>query len=70
VFIGFQLGGPKVRDHSEDLEVGERIILRWTLRIDGANWIQLTQDRVHWQAFVNTVVNLGFHKKAGYFLTS
>jgi hypothetical protein len=26
--------------------------------IDGANWIQLTQDRVQWQAFVNTVMNL------------
>jgi hypothetical protein len=28
------------------------------IRIDGANWIQLAQDRVQWQAFVNTVVNL------------
>jgi hypothetical protein len=26
--------------------------------IDGANWIQLAQDRVHWRAFVNTVMNL------------
>jgi hypothetical protein len=26
--------------------------------IDGANWIRLDQDRVQWQAFVNTVVNL------------
>jgi hypothetical protein len=26
--------------------------------IDGANWIQLTQDRVKWWAFVNTVMNL------------
>jgi hypothetical protein len=26
--------------------------------IDGANWIRLSQDRVHWRAFVNTVVNL------------
>jgi hypothetical protein len=26
--------------------------------IDGANWIQLAQDRVHWRAFVNTVLNL------------
>jgi hypothetical protein len=26
--------------------------------IDGANWIQLTQDRVQWRAFVNTIMNL------------
>jgi hypothetical protein len=25
--------------------------------IDGANWIQLAQDRVKWRAFVNTVTN-------------
>jgi hypothetical protein len=26
--------------------------------ISGANWIQLAQDRVQWQAFVNMVMNL------------
>jgi hypothetical protein len=26
--------------------------------IDGVNWIQLAQDRVQGQAFVNTVMNL------------
>jgi hypothetical protein len=26
--------------------------------IDGANWIRLDQDRVHWRTFVNTVMNL------------
>jgi hypothetical protein len=26
--------------------------------INGANWIQLAQDSVQWQAFVNTVMNL------------
>jgi hypothetical protein len=26
--------------------------------INGANWIQLDQDRVQWRAFVNTVMNL------------
>jgi hypothetical protein len=26
--------------------------------IDGANWIQLSQDRVQWRACVNTVINL------------
>jgi hypothetical protein len=26
--------------------------------IDGANWIQLAQDRVQWRAFMNTVMYL------------
>jgi hypothetical protein len=26
--------------------------------IDGANWIQLAQDRVQWRACMNTVMNL------------
>jgi hypothetical protein len=26
--------------------------------IDGANWIQLAQDRVHWLALVSMVMNL------------
>jgi hypothetical protein len=30
-FTGLWLGGPKVRDHWEDLGVGGRITLRWTL---------------------------------------
>jgi hypothetical protein len=28
------------------------------ISIDGANWIQLAQDRVQWRVFVNTVMNL------------
>jgi hypothetical protein len=31
VLTGFWLGGPKVRDNWEDLGVGGRITLRWTL---------------------------------------
>jgi hypothetical protein len=31
VFTGFWLGDLKVRDHWEDLGVGGRITLRWTL---------------------------------------
>jgi hypothetical protein len=31
VITGFWLGGPKARDHWEDLGVGGRITLRWTL---------------------------------------
>jgi hypothetical protein len=36
--------------------------------INGANWIQLAQDRVQWRAFVSMVKTLQFPlKKAGYF---
>jgi hypothetical protein len=44
-----------------------RLRLRWEGNIkmglrevgmDGANWIQLAQDRVLWRACVNTVINL------------
>jgi hypothetical protein len=28
------------------------------IEINGANWIQLAQDRVQWRAYVNTVMNL------------
>jgi hypothetical protein len=30
----------------------------WVMGIDGANWIQLSQDRVQRRAFVNMMVNL------------
>jgi hypothetical protein len=28
------------------------------IKIDGAKWIQLAQDRVQWRAFVNMAMNL------------
>jgi len=31
--------------------------------IDGANWIQLAQDRIQLRAFVNTVMNLRVPRK-------
>jgi hypothetical protein len=61
VFTGFWLGGPKGRDHWEDLGVGGTVTLRLYLReigIDVVNWIQLAQDGVQWRACVNTVMNL------------
>jgi hypothetical protein len=64
VFTGFWLGGPKVRDHWEDLGIGEdniKLDLRET-GIDGANWIQPAQDRVQWRAFMNTGMNLRVSK--------
>jgi hypothetical protein len=36
VFTGFWLGGPKVRNQWEDLGVGGRITLRWTLGRQGS----------------------------------
>jgi hypothetical protein len=33
------------------------------IRIDGANWIQLAQDRIQWRAFVNTIMNRTFFDK-------
>jgi hypothetical protein len=59
VFTGFWLGGSKVRDHWEDLGVGDRITLRWTLG-RWAKWIRMAQDRVQWRASLNTVMNLWF----------
>jgi hypothetical protein len=46
------LGRPRCR--SED---NIKMDLR-EIRIDGANWIHLAEDRVQWQACVNMVVNL------------
>jgi hypothetical protein len=36
VFIGFWLGGPKVRNHWENLDIDGRITLRWTLGRQGS----------------------------------
>jgi hypothetical protein len=35
--------------------------------IDGANWIQLAQDRFQWRAFVNTVMKLRVPQESGIF---
>jgi hypothetical protein len=46
------LGRPRRRrEKNIKLDLGE-------IGIDGANWIQLAQDRVRWWAFVNTVMKL------------
>jgi hypothetical protein len=61
VFTGFLVGRPKgkrplgrPRHRWED---NIKLDLR-DMRIGGENWIQLAQDRVKWQAFVNMVMNL------------
>jgi hypothetical protein len=61
VLTGFWLGGPKARDHWEDLGIDWEDNIKMDLReigINRANWIWLAQDRVWWRAFVNTVMNL------------
>jgi hypothetical protein len=35
--------------------------------IDGANWIQLAQDRAQWRACLNTAMNLRVPQKVGFF---
>jgi hypothetical protein len=50
VFTRFWLGGPKGRDHWEDLGVGGRITLSWTLerggsmRLTGFSWLKIESD--------------------------
>jgi len=53
------------RDHLENLGKDGRIVLTWTFKkCDGwrgdIDWINLTQDRDRWRAFVNAVMNLWF----------
>jgi hypothetical protein len=69
VFTGFWLGGPKARDHWEDLGVDNIKMDLREIGIDRANWIQLAQDRVQWRAFVNTVMNLWVPQESRMFLT-
>jgi hypothetical protein len=46
------LGRPRRRwEDNIKMDLGE-------IGIDGANWIQLAQDKVQWRAFVNTVMDL------------
>jgi hypothetical protein len=69
VFTGFWLGGPKARDHCEDLGVDGRITLSWTLGRKesmvrtGFSWLRIASSGglvwTRWWTF-------GFHKK-GYF---
>jgi hypothetical protein len=39
------------------------------IRWDGVDWIELAQDRNQWWTLVNTMINFGFLKIAGSFLS-
>jgi hypothetical protein len=56
VFTGFWLGGPKGRPRHR-WEDNIKMDLR-DIRINGANWIWLAQDRFQWQASLSMVMNL------------
>jgi hypothetical protein len=46
------------------LDIGWRIILKWTLRVTewgGMDCIHLSQDRGKWQALVNRIMKLQAH---------
>jgi hypothetical protein len=65
VFTGFWLGGPKGRDHWEDLGVGGRITLSWTLGRKGSmgrigfGWLRIESNgRLLWARWWN----FGFRK--------
>ena len=58
--MGFWWGDGKERNHSEDLGMHGRIILKWILRnMMGMRGLNLCQDTVKCWAVVNTVMNRG-----------
>jgi hypothetical protein len=61
VFTGFLVGGPEGKRSLGRLRRRWEDNIKMDLKgigIDGANWIQLAQDRVQWRIFVNTVMDL------------
>jgi hypothetical protein len=60
VRTGFWWGSLREKSHLEDLNIDERIILKWIFRkwMGGMDWIELVQDGDSWQALMNAVMNL------------
>jgi hypothetical protein len=57
VLVGRPEGKRPLERHRSRWEDNIKMDLR-EIGIDGANWIQLAQDRVQWRACVSTVMNL------------
>jgi transposase len=57
VLVGRPEGKRPLGRHRRRWEDNIKMYLR-EKGIDGANWIQLVQDRVRWRACVNTVMDL------------
>jgi hypothetical protein len=57
VLVGRPKGKRPLGRHRHRWENNIKLDLR-EIGIDGVNWIQMAQDRVQWQAFVNMVMNL------------
>jgi hypothetical protein len=57
VFIGMPEGKRLLSRSRRRWEDNIKLDLR-EIGIEGTNWIRLTQDRVQWWAFVNTVMKL------------
>jgi hypothetical protein len=57
VLVGRPKGKRPLERPKHRCEDSIKMDLRET-RIDGANWIQLAQDKVQWWAFVSMVMNL------------
>jgi hypothetical protein len=57
---GFWREIPNEEDHLEDLGVDGRMGSKWILEdsLGGVEWIHLAQDRDHWRAVVNAVMDL------------
>jgi hypothetical protein len=56
VFVGSPEGKRPLGRPRRRREDNIKIDLR-EIRIGGANWIRLSQDKVQWRAFVSTVMN-------------
>jgi hypothetical protein len=56
----YDVSCPQERDHSKDLRVDGRMILKWILGIElkGVDWTYLVHDKNRWWVLVHTVMKL------------